>query len=124
MANIQRIQHEVHDLTDSYTVKWSAEKLYVMLVRFDYPDGWEPGVSPLFFSLCPAYPEESPAVYLPPDMEYRGETVLHQLPADDDGWRQWCIDNIDWEPRHHGLRTMIAIMEQSLSAPYERRFIH
>lgn len=118
-----RVRKEVKELQKDYRVKWSLDKGYVMITRYGYPKGWSPRTAPLFFSLPYTYPQQPPDVYLPPDMTYNGETVVHQLRPNDDGWRKWCIDRLPWQPDNHTLYTMTQLMHQSLMKPYQNRLI-
>jgi hypothetical protein len=113
----QRVHNEIDELRRDYRVKASLKKGYVMITRFGYPEGWSPRTAPLFYSLPPTYPRRPPDVYLPPDMRFRGRGVEHMLPPNDDGWYKWCVERLDWKPRHHDLITMTELMKRSLSNP-------
>lgn len=116
--DVQRLENDVDELEQHYPVKWSVEKHYVMITKYGYPKGWNPRTAPLFFSIPDSYPRIPPEVYLPPDMRYKGSKVKHQLAPNDDGWMRWCIEELDWQPRHHRLLTMVNLMETSLQKPY------
>lgn len=117
----ERVRTEALILENSYpSVTYELEKGYVMITRFDYPDGWEPGTAPLFFSLPANYPRQRPDMYIPPEMRYHGETAWAQHDRNDDGWWKWCIPQMDWRPDDHTLRTMVDLMRTSLADPNER----
>jgi hypothetical protein len=119
----QRLVREVNELQQDWPVKWSLDKQYVMITKYGYPQGWSPRTAPLFFSLPDVYPRQPPDVFLPPDMRYKGSTVIHQLSPNDDGWFKWCIEELDWKPRHHRLMTMVELMNRSLTKPYQNRIV-
>jgi len=117
--DVNRLRADVSELEDHYPVKWSLEKNYVMITKFGYPRGWKPRTAPLFFSIPDSYSRRPPEVYLPPDMRYKGSRVEHQLRPNEDGWMRWCIKELEWDPHHHRLLTMMNIMESSLQKPYK-----
>lgn len=121
---LKQLGDEIDTLQQEYRVKWSTEDNYVMLIDFDYPSGWEPSESPLFFSIHDAYPRVPPLVYLPPDMTYRGSRPIHQHTRNRDDWWLWCIEKWNWRPHRDSLMRATETMRQSLAQPTKRNIVN
>jgi hypothetical protein len=121
--DLHRLEEEIKLLQQDYRIKWDLNKNYVMLINFDYPDGWEPRRAPLFFSLHDAYPRVPPLVYLPPEMTYRNSRPIHQHTRNRDGWWQWCIDRWNWRPHQDTLIRATETMRLSLAKPSMRNVV-
>lgn len=122
--DLHRLEDEINTLQQDYRVKWSLEDTYVMLIDFDYPNGWEPRSAPLFFSLHDEYPRVPPLVYLPPEMNYRGSRPVHQYTQNQDDWWQWCIHEWNWRPSHDTLMRATESMRQSLAQPAKNNLVN
>jgi hypothetical protein len=121
--DLKRLQEEIEVLQQDYRIKWDLDKSYVMLIDFDYPDGWEPQEAPLFFSLHESYPRVPPLVYLPPEMTYNGKRPIHQHSQNQDDWWQWCITKWNWRPHRDTLMRATETMRQSLAQPSKRNIM-
>ena len=122
--DIDRVRTEIGELDRHYPVKASIEKGYVMITTFGYPRGWSPRSAPLFYSLPRNYPRVPPIVYLPPDSRFQGRKVEHMLGPNDDGWWQWCVERLPWQPYGHSLYSLTEVMKQSLAQPRKARLEH
>lgn len=114
-----QLRDEVAALSDEYNVAINRELRGIVLQNYVYPTGWKPRTGPLMLRVTQYYPHHQPGAYIPEWLEYTGGRVTHLLHTDLEGWDWWCIHELDWDPTHHDLETMLDLLEDSFNHPAE-----
>lgn len=112
-----RLRAEVEALRTQYTVQWALPLGGILLTDFRYPVGWYPQQAPLLIQVPETYPTEQPTICIPARLRYTKGRVKHRVSHPADGWVQWCIHRLTWDPHDWDIPKLLTLTMASLNHP-------
>jgi len=94
-----RIVNEVYTLSTLRAVAFDLQERWIEVQEVPTPDGWTPDTIDIRFELPASYPEHRPHVYMPDELQLRGQRPNVMAPATQNDDRKWCpfdIGPIEW----------------------------
>lgn len=115
----QRLEDDVQELREQYKVKTDIheEGAEIHVKNVDLPTFWKPGTSEILFEVSELYPNNPPEIYIPENLSYAGHCV-HKLKCSKDGYNKWCREDMDWDPVHHTLDTLMELLLVGMRDPH------
>jgi hypothetical protein len=115
-----RLKNEIQQLREAYgSVSLDHEHDGIIIDRYTYPAGWQPGTAAFMIRPTTLFPREQPAAYIPDQMRYTHGVPRHFWKTTVDGFLRWCMHPVPWNPQAHDLMTFTELIEESLANPTE-----